>query len=92
MVFGQLMVDTSVPMIERLTMWARAPDELKRQVYDDIRPHLERQLSVSELGAVMSIDDALPEPLGMAEYRLVQEERRRQQQPESGQPAAVERR
>ncbi|MHC4429573.1 MAG: hypothetical protein ACYS0D_13360 [Planctomycetota bacterium] len=93
-VFGQLMVDETVPMIERLTIWRRAPEELQRPVYDGIRPEIERQLAYSELGAVMPVDTALPEPIGMEAYRQQVEAARQAARERAGEaePAQVERR
>ncbi len=68
-VLGQLMVDSTVPLIERLAIFSRIPAEYKVQVYDDIWPHIARQLQASDFKGVIPIDTALPPPSGIEEYR-----------------------
>jgi hypothetical protein len=70
--FGQLMVDTSVPLLTRLKVYARAGPELQKRVYDDVRAELRRQFGESRLAAIPSLDfDAvvLKEPPGMDAHR-----------------------
>ncbi|MCH8315718.1 MAG: hypothetical protein IIA64_07075, partial [Planctomycetes bacterium] len=68
-VLGQLMVDSTVPLIERLAIFSRIPAEYKVMVYDDIWPHIARQLQASDFKGVIPIDTALPPPPGIEEYR-----------------------
>ena len=68
-VLGQLMVDSTIPLIERLAIFSRIPVEYKVTVYDDIWPHIARQLQASDFKGVIPIDTALPPPPGIEEYR-----------------------
>ena len=68
-VLGQLMVDSTIPLIERLAIFSRIPAEYKVTVYDDIWPHIARQLQASDFKGVIPIDTALPPPPGIEEYR-----------------------
>ncbi len=72
LVFAQLLADASVPLLERLILWSRdeIPIALKQQVYDDVRPEVERQFNQSELSRTLSMTTVLPEPPGMEAYRL----------------------
>jgi hypothetical protein len=73
-VLGQLMIDSTIPMDQRLLVWRRAPDEIKAPVYDDIYPHLEMQLEVHPLGQLMPMDNAFPPPAGLEEYRRLRQQ------------------
>lgn len=80
-VLGQLMVDSTIPLIERLAIFSRIPAEYKVMVYDDIWPHIARQLQASDFKGVIPIDTALPPPPGIDEYRR---QRALQEQQEQG--------
>ena len=80
-VLGQLMVDSTIPLIERLAIFSRIPSEYKVMVYDDIWPHIARQLQASDFKGVIPIDTALPPPPGIDEYRR---QRALQEQQEQG--------
>ncbi len=80
-VLGQLMVDSTIPLVERLAIFSRIPPKYKVQVYDDIWPHIARQLQASDLKGVIPIDTALPPPPGIDEYRR---QRALQEQQEQG--------
>jgi len=69
-VFAELMVDTSLDMIERLQIYNRAPDDLKVAVYDLIAPLLRAQLAGHQLGSRVPFENVLPEPPGLEAYRL----------------------
>ncbi|MCH8154022.1 MAG: hypothetical protein IH786_01945 [Proteobacteria bacterium] len=69
-VFAQLMVDTSIPLLERLIIYARVPPELQLEVYDDIYPHVLQQFELSELSLTkLKIDVVLTPPPGLEEHR-----------------------
>ena len=80
-VLGQLMVDSTVPLVERLAIFRRIPLAYQVMVYDDIWPHIARQLQASDLKGVIPIDIALPTPRGIDEYRR---QRALQEQQEQG--------
>ena len=68
-VCGQLMVDTTLRLLERLTIYRSLPPDLQLAVYDTIWPEIARQLQASDMKGVIPISDALPEPPGIEEYR-----------------------
>ncbi|MCZ6611524.1 MAG: hypothetical protein O6941_02720 [Planctomycetota bacterium] len=97
-VFAQLMIDSTVGLLERLAIYnyKDLPDEYRLAVYDDIYPHVLRQFQASEIGNVLTIEQALPAPPGLEEYRRMkaiqaarEAEEARQRE---GRPSAIERR
>ncbi len=68
-VLGQLMVDSTIPLAERLAIFRRIPPAYQVTVYDDIWPHIARQLQASDLKGVFPIETALPPPPGIDDYR-----------------------
>jgi hypothetical protein len=73
-VFTKIMLDTSQPMLDRLVIYRKAPDDLKLAIYDRVKPMLEREYSVARLAQTgMPFAQAFPEPPGLAEYRKEQE-------------------
>ncbi|MHC4081774.1 MAG: hypothetical protein ACYTAU_06895 [Planctomycetota bacterium] len=83
-VLAQLMIDTTVPLDRRLMVWRQVPDEYKVPVYDDIYPHMVMQIDAHPLGQLLSIDEALPAPVGLEEFRrqrALEELQREQDQP-----------
>ena len=73
-VFTQLLLDRNQPLLDRLVLYNRAAEEQRRMAYDQVKPALANELTESQLGAVYQIDQMLPEPPGMAEYRQAQAE------------------
>ena len=91
-VFAELMVDTSLDMIERLQIFDRAPDDLKKRVYDLIAPLLRMQLESHPLGSRVPFETVLPEPPGLDEYRLEMKRRREKEAGEDDRAPGVDRR
>ncbi len=82
LVFGNLMVDRSVPFRERMVIWAQVDKyipQLRAEVYDAIKPQLERELATTAWGRRYTIDQAFPEPPGMDAYRAEMERRRQRE-------------
>jgi hypothetical protein len=73
-VFSQLLLDRNQPLLDRLVMYNRSAEEQRRMVYDGVRDGIAAELSESPLGQVYAIEQVLPEPPGMAEYREAQAE------------------
>ncbi|MDA0295758.1 MAG: hypothetical protein O3A31_07225 [Planctomycetota bacterium] len=71
-VFRIVLLDRSLPLIDRLTIYARAGDEQKRMAFDAVREELKMEFEQSGLVGAVSFDRALPEPPGMAAYRQAQ--------------------
>ncbi|MFM7261489.1 MAG: hypothetical protein ACKO3W_12885 [bacterium] len=73
-VFTRILLDNSQPMLDRLVIYRKAPDDLKLVVYDRVKANLEREYAGSRLVQTgMSFAQAFPEPSGLAEYRAQQE-------------------
>lgn len=76
--FLQLMTDTSVPVLEKATIWAAIDSfgrvdpttrRLRLETYDDMRPRLERQLQTTSVGRQATFDQLFPPPPGLEAYR-----------------------
>jgi hypothetical protein len=91
-VFYRVMIDDTIPLDERLRIWHYyANDRIRVQVYDAIRPVIEQQIKRTQL-ARLSLDELLPAPPGIEEYRAyLEQERLRQQQDQSDRPAVEHR-
>lgn len=69
-VFARVMMDPSIPLQERLTIYnVHTPVEVQREIYDFIKPAIERQLQPPSPLAGMNIDVALPVPAGLDQVR-----------------------
>ncbi len=73
-VFQSLLLDRGQPLLDRLVMYNRASDDLKRLAYDAVREQVAMELAEGPLGGVYRVEEVLPEPPGMEEYRRVQAE------------------
>ncbi|MEC7351723.1 MAG: hypothetical protein VYD99_01265, partial [Planctomycetota bacterium] len=71
-VFVMLMLDTSIPLVDRITMYNRAPAEQQMLVFDDTRGVIEAEFEDSRLAQRISFESVYPEPAGMEEFRLLQ--------------------
>lgn len=90
-VFQQLMVDGSVPLIDRLQMWSRAPDDLKSRAYDRIVEQIAQQASRDPFAQNLSIDQVLPQPAGLEARRRAEAARRAAEQEAAESRAPIER-
>jgi hypothetical protein len=92
-VFMALLRDQSQPLLDRLVMYNRAGDDLKRMAYDGVKDQLATELAEGPLSGVYRLEEVLPEPPGMEEYRRVQAEiaQRRQQEVEAQNRAGAQR-
>ncbi len=91
-VFAQLMVDSSLPLVDRMTIWSQAPNSLRVQVYDPIRSQLAQQFQRSPLAGEYEFDEIFGEPAGIEQFRRMQaEQRRREQEREDRHAAPIER-
>ena len=68
-VFRGVLLDRSLSLMDRLTIYARAGDEQKRMAYDEVRPALEAEFEASFLSQAAPFERAFAEPPGMAAYR-----------------------
>jgi hypothetical protein len=94
--FLQLMIDPSIPMEERMTIWAGVDEiepQLRLRVYDKLARPLGEQLSLHPLSRSLSMGDAFPEPPGLDAWRqqIALERQREQQAAEAARKQGVER-
>ena len=71
-VFRAVLLDRSLPLIDRLTIYNSAGDEQKRMAYDAVRPEIEMEFMATPLSQAYRFDQAFPEPAGMDAYRKSQ--------------------
>ena len=73
-VFTALLLDRNQPLLDRLVMYNRASEEQRRMAYDGVKEAIVAELAEGPLGQVYKIEQVLPEPPGMKEYREAQAE------------------
>ena len=72
-VFAQVMIDRSIPLPQRMTMWRKADSvtaDLRGWSYDRIKPQIERELATSPFGQKLTVDDVIPAPPNLEAMRL----------------------
>lgn len=81
MVCEQIMTDSTIRFVERLTIYNRMPAEYQREIYDAIWPTIVSDLSRSDFKDQLTIDQALPIPPGIQAFRQqkIQEENAKRQ-------------
>jgi hypothetical protein len=70
--FLQLMIDPSIPMEERMTIWSGVDElepQLRLRTYDMLAEPLGEQLMAHPLGRTLVMADAFPEPPGIEAWR-----------------------
>ena len=75
-VFARILLDTTQPLLDRLIIFRKAPDDIRALVYDDVRPVLEQEFQRSQLASSARLDfnTLAPEPAGIAEVRRARAE------------------
>ncbi|MFM7807459.1 MAG: hypothetical protein ACKPEA_05950, partial [Planctomycetota bacterium] len=73
-VFTSLLLDRNQPLLDRLVMYNRAAEEQRRMAYDQVKEPLAAELAEGPLGKIYRVEQVLPEPPGMQEYRQAQAE------------------
>ena len=96
MAFEQLMIDPTVPLEERATIWLQVDDhepQMRLRTYDRIRKWLATELQRSPLREAITVDDVLPAPPGIEAWRLqlAQEARLRAEQADALEASGVDR-
>ena len=83
-VLERVLLDRSLPLIDRLTIYNRASEDFRRLVYDDVRTSLEGEFLSSPMAQTLAFAQVLPEPPGMEAFRARRaeeaERRRRESQ------------
>jgi hypothetical protein len=68
-VFGGVLLDQSMSLLDRIVIYRRAPEAQQRMIYDRVIEPLKTEYAASDLANVGSFEDAFPEPPGMDAYR-----------------------
>ncbi len=74
-VFAFILIDQEMPLVDRLTIYNRAPVEQKMLVYDLARDAVEAEFKTSPLAKRIDFSSIFAEPEGMDAYRQMQAER-----------------
>ena len=74
-VFAFVLIDPQMPLVDRLTIYNRAPVEQQILVYDLARDAVEAEFSTSPLSSRIDFSNIFPEPEGMDAYRQMNVER-----------------
>lgn len=74
-VFAFVLIDQEMPLVDRLTIYNRAPVEQKMVVYDVARDAVEAEFKASPLSRRIEFANIFPEPEGMDAYREIQMQR-----------------
>jgi hypothetical protein len=86
-----VILDRSQPLVDRLIILRNAPEKERREVYDQVRPQLEAEFMASPLSRSFRIEDVMPEPPGMAEFRAAQAREAERKKEEEKRSSDVER-
>ena len=74
-VFASVLADPTLSLVDRLTIYNRAPVEQKRIVYDVALPAMQMEFENSPLATSVEFESVFPEPPGIEEYRALEAER-----------------
>ena len=74
-VFAFVLIAPQLPLVDRLTIYNRAPVEQQILVYDLARDAVEAEFSTSPLSSRIDFSNIFPEPEGMDAYRQMNVER-----------------
>ncbi len=68
-VFANVLMDTSQPLIDRLTIYNRAGESERRLVYDLVKGPIEAEYAMDPISQVAPLAQVLPEPPDMEAFR-----------------------
>ncbi len=71
-IFRAVLLDRTLPLVDRLTIYNRAPEDQKRMAYDSVVDQMRDEFLASYLAQAFPFDQAFPEPSGMEAYRKAQ--------------------
>lgn len=77
-VLQQMMKDTNIPLVDRLTIYNKLPEEQRAMVYDAVKPAMEADFAASPLAQMLAFDKAFPVPPNIEAYRAKKAEEERQ--------------
>jgi len=85
-VLTKVVLDTSQPLLDRLVIFRKAPEDLRAMIYDRVKPQIEREFAQSRIAATgVPLEQAFPEPSGLEEARRQMAERVKQREREKQQ-------
>jgi hypothetical protein len=90
-VLTRILLDPTQPLLDRLIIFRKAPDDIRALVYDEVKPVLEKEFDQSQLASSANLDFArlAPEPAGLAEVRRARAEAaKRRSEEEAGRSEA----
>jgi hypothetical protein len=69
-VLTKVILDTQQPLLDRLVIYRKAPEELRALVYDRVKAPLQLEYQSNKLASTgMKLEELLPEPPGIEEVR-----------------------
>ena len=93
-VLTKVLLDTSQPLLDRLIIFRKAPDDLRALVYDRVKPALEMEFEASRLkSSGLVFANLAPEPPGLDQVRkmLAEQAKRKAEQAEAQNRSEAER-
>ena len=84
-VFAKIMLDNSQPLLDRLVIYRKAPEDLRALIYDAVKPALEQEYAMGRLSKTgMPFAEAFPEPPGIEDVRRMQTEAAKARETQGG--------
>jgi len=71
-IFRAVLLDRTLPLVDRLTIYNRAPDDQRRMAYDAVRDEILAEFESTYLAQAFPFEQAFPEPPGMEAFRRSQ--------------------
>ena len=93
-VLTKVLLDTSQPLLDRLIIFRKAPDDLRALVYDRVKPALEMEFDASRLkSSGLVFANLAPEPAGLEQVRrmLAEQAKRKAEEAEAQNRSEAER-
>jgi hypothetical protein len=75
-----LMVDGSIPLVDRLTIYNKLPEDQRAMVYDSAKDRLSADYASTPMASVLPFDKAFPAPPTLEAWRARKAEQERQRQ------------
>lgn len=75
-VLKKVVLETSQPLLDRMVIYRKAPEDLRALIYDEVMPILKQEFEQSRLvGMGRTFDDIMPAPPGLEEARQARAEK-----------------
>jgi len=69
-VLQRLLLDRSLPLLDRLIMYSRATEAQRRMIFDEVKDLLEQEFKADPISNGLTFAQVFPEPPGMETYRV----------------------